>query len=193
MRKMVLLMLWVLLASLPSAEWAKIPDQTLFLQRLGAVFCEMTECKKAIVGAMEVGDKVLFFGDCVKEEVRLWSRFVSIKYSTPRSSGAGIARFARQMKKTRSANFTCPWPCGTWRCEMKRYARIHKVTKHHILPQSRGGNSDPANILYLPRFKHDAWHALFGLRTIDEAIGYLKELRERRQAVWRRPPVATGE
>jgi len=65
--------------------------------------------------------------------------------------------------------------------KMKRYNRKHKVTRHHILPRSRNGNDKPDNIWMLPREKHDSWHNLFGLRTIDEAISYLRELKERRK------------
>jgi hypothetical protein len=64
---------------------------------------------------------------------------------------------------------------------MKSYARRNKITRHHILPQSRGGGGTPDNIWMLPRYKHDAWHSLFGLRTIDEAIGFLKELKQRKK------------
>jgi hypothetical protein len=67
---------------------------------------------------------------------------------------------------------------------MKKYGRRHKITKHHILPVSRRGSNEPSNIWFLPREKHDAWHLLFGLRTIDEVIGFLKEVGQRRQAVY---------
>ena len=62
---------------------------------------------------------------------------------------------------------------------MKRYQRQHKITKHHILPRSRNGSDDRTNIIYLPRFKHDAWHDLFGLRDFDEAISLIREWKRR--------------
>jgi hypothetical protein len=62
---------------------------------------------------------------------------------------------------------------------MKRYNRRHKITRHHIIARARNGSDDPSNIWMLPREKHDAFHSLFGLRTIDEAIAYLKEIQRR--------------
>jgi len=64
---------------------------------------------------------------------------------------------------------------------MKRYRRKQKMTRHHLIPRVRGGDYSPQNILYLPREKHDAWHSLFGIFTLDEAIAYLREIK-RRQA-----------
>ena len=64
---------------------------------------------------------------------------------------------------------------------MKRYNRQTKVTKHHILPRCRNGSDDAKNIIYLPRYKHDAWHDLFGNRNFDEAISMLKEWKRRQE------------
>ncbi len=64
---------------------------------------------------------------------------------------------------------------------MRRYKRGQKITRHHLLPKARNGSDDPVNIIYLPREKHDAWHAIFELRTLDEAISLLKEWKRRQE------------
>jgi hypothetical protein len=45
--------------------------------------------------------------------------------------------------------------------------------RHHILPKNRGGGNEPENILLLKVNRHDAYHYLFGDRTIEEAIALL--------------------
>jgi len=50
----------------------------------------------------------------------------------------------------------------------------NKLTKHHIIPTSRGGkNLD--NISFVPRNQHEQYHNLFGNRKPDEIIDYLIE------------------
>ena len=58
---------------------------------------------------------------------------------------------------------------------MKKYKRRGFLTKHHILPRCRNGSDNPNNIIYLPEFRHQSYHDLFGLRTFSEAIELLKE------------------
>jgi hypothetical protein len=72
MRKIVLsILILVLLASVPLDKWRQIPDQTEFLRLLGVVYCEQAECKKSLVGVMEVGENALFFADCLPEQTDL--------------------------------------------------------------------------------------------------------------------------
>lgn len=40
--------------------------------------------------------------------------------------------------------------------------RQQRLTRHHRLPRSRGGNGLDDNISHVPNDKHTAWHALFG-------------------------------
>lgn len=45
--------------------------------------------------------------------------------------------------------------------------------RHHILPESRGGEGERKNLLLLKTYRHRAWHRLFGRRTLEEAIALL--------------------
>lgn len=51
------------------------------------------------------------------------------------------------------------------------------ITKHHILPRSRGGNGEnggESNIVRIPQRIHDAWHVVFGNMTAKEAIKFIE-------------------
>jgi len=66
------------------------------------------------------------------------------------------------------------------RREIKRQNRLRKLkrpTKHHLRPRCRNGNNDPANVLLLMNERHQAWHCLFGNRTLDEVIRVLQRIR----------------
>jgi len=68
---MVLLAVMVVLGKLSLTEWQNLP-QTEFLKYVGQVFCEQTNCKKALIGAIEIGDKVFITADCLdKNEIEL--------------------------------------------------------------------------------------------------------------------------
>ena len=73
MKKIFVLLLLVLLATLPLEKWEQIPDKTEFLKLLGAVYLENFECPsgKALIGALEKDGIVYFFGDCLAKEVQL--------------------------------------------------------------------------------------------------------------------------
>lgn len=71
MKKLVLLILLVLLARVPLDKWEAIPDKGEFLRLLGAVYCEQTDCKKALIGVIEKDGEALFFADCLPVEVAL--------------------------------------------------------------------------------------------------------------------------
>ena len=55
-----------------------------------------------------------------------------------------------------------------------------KLTRHHDINKSRGGRTRSKNIIILKQYKHQGWHALFGNKTLDEAIEVLKRLQQRR-------------
>ncbi len=40
-----------------------------------------------------------------------------------------------------------------------------KKERHHRKPKSIGGGSEPPNTIYVPDYKHRAWHTLFGNMT----------------------------
>ena len=67
-RFFVYLFLAVLLCKIPATEFNKIPDKDEFLRLLGQVFNEQTSCLKSVVGAMEIGNEIYFFGDCLIQE-----------------------------------------------------------------------------------------------------------------------------
>ncbi|MFZ2188951.1 MAG: hypothetical protein WAV73_05325 [Candidatus Moraniibacteriota bacterium] len=50
------------------------------------------------------------------------------------------------------------------------------MTRHHLLPTSRGGTTDQYNIATIPRRYHESWHIFFGNLTPEEAIQFLKTI-----------------
>lgn len=48
------------------------------------------------------------------------------------------------------------------------------LVHHHVIPTSRGGLNDPKNIITVPQKKHEAYHLLFGNKTIPEIVEYLQ-------------------
>ena len=48
--------------------------------------------------------------------------------------------------------------------------------KHHLTPKKRGGDNEPENILLIGAFKHQAWHILFGQKTLEEVIRLLQRV-----------------
>jgi len=73
MKKLFVLLVIVLLARVPLAEWQKVPDQMKFLAQLHQVFCEKEKCRKAKVSAVKIKEEVFFFFDCVEkpQEIKL--------------------------------------------------------------------------------------------------------------------------
>lgn len=54
-----------------------------------------------------------------------------------------------------------------------RKRKRSKLTKHHVIPRSRGGGGLENNIALVPRIPHETYHNLFGNRKPDEIIDYL--------------------
>jgi hypothetical protein len=50
-----------------------------------------------------------------------------------------------------------------------------KITRHHIIPTSRGGGTNPNNIAYVYSREHALYHQLFENRTPREIINYLSK------------------
>lgn len=58
---------------------------------------------------------------------------------------------------------------------LMRRRKHHKGrNRHHMLARSRGGNNHVSNLLLMHIERHAAWHKIFGLMTIEEAILLLK-------------------
>ena len=51
----------------------------------------------------------------------------------------------------------------------KNWKRKGRTNKHHIKARRRGGTKCAKNILILDEARHDAFHFLFGNRTLVEA------------------------
>ncbi len=67
---------------------------------------------------------------------------------------------------------------------------INQITKHHILPRSRGGNGNGDNILKITRRFHEAWHIVFGNMTPEEAIKFIEIIfwgtgGKKRKKIWK--------
>lgn len=61
---------------------------------------------------------------------------------------------------------------------MKRKRKMRRTTRHHLTPKSRNhSNSRPYNLLSLWWEKHQAWHVLFGNRTLEEIIEVLLRVK----------------
>ena len=49
-----------------------------------------------------------------------------------------------------------------------------KITKHHIVPSSKGGTNDSDNIAYIKQGLHSKYHDLFVNRTPEEILEFLE-------------------
>lgn len=53
------------------------------------------------------------------------------------------------------------------------------LSKHHLTPRSRRGDSQQSNLLVLKNTRHVLWHKTFGNRTLDECIGLMSYRTQR--------------
>ena len=51
----------------------------------------------------------------------------------------------------------------------------YKLTRHHIVPRSRGGTTRDSNLKMVPRDRHEKYHTLFSNRTPEEIVDYLNK------------------
>lgn len=51
-----------------------------------------------------------------------------------------------------------------------------KLTRHHRVPESRGGIRHPDNMLHIRDRKHQAFHVVFSNQTFVEQILYLRDM-----------------
>lgn len=70
-----------------------------------------------------------------------------------------------------------------WR---KRKKHLANRNLHHLVPRSRGGANDRQNLLLIDMDRHEAWHKLWGNRTIEEVLRLLTRVAEakRHQSRW---------
>ncbi len=62
-------------------------------------------------------------------------------------------------------------------------AKRGKKNRHHLKPKSRGGQNIPSNILNIEMKRHNAWHILWGNRTLDEVIALLQRLKQIKESI----------
>ena len=64
-----------------------------------------------------------------------------------------------------------------------------KLTRHHMLPSSRGEVAEVSNLTTIPKRYHESWHIFFGNLTPQEALQFIKvvflgEGRRERKRKW---------
>lgn len=64
----------------------------------------------------------------------------------------------------------------------RRYQRHLNRNRHHLVPRSRGGYDDLANLLLIDIECHQYWHKVFGNRTLEEVIELLLRVHRAKQA-----------
>lgn len=72
--------------------------------------------------------------------------------------------------------------------KQKKHPKRHSGrNRHHLIPVSRGGTNSDRNLLLIDIEKHEAWHRIFGLRTLSEVISILHRLdrMKKHQTIWR--------
>ena len=60
----------------------------------------------------------------------------------------------------------------------KEWERAGKFNRHHLTPRSRGGNNSHKNLLNMDISRHNAWHFLFGNKTLEEIIALLERMQK---------------
>ena len=55
-------------------------------------------------------------------------------------------------------------------------------TEHHLTPKERKGKKELSNLLSLDAYRHQAWHLLFGNKTLREIIELLERIEQIKQS-----------
>lgn len=66
------------------------------------------------------------------------------------------------------------------RCEHQFKKKAGFIDSHHLKP---GGSTIPSNLIALDVYRHDAWHLLFGNKSLNEIILLLNEVQKRKEAI----------
>lgn len=59
----------------------------------------------------------------------------------------------------------------------RRYAHKEGRNKHHLIPQCRGGPTADWNLLLMRLERHNEYHKIFGVNTLEETIALLVRLQ----------------
>lgn len=73
------------------------------------------------------------------------------------------------------------------KCAERKSQRL-QMTKHHLIPRSRGGDNSPENILLLEKGRHECFHCQWGNMTISEVIDFLLKCEARLLGHFRNMP-----
>ena len=60
----------------------------------------------------------------------------------------------------------------------REWVKEGKTSPHHLTPKSRGGSSTTSNLLNMDNRRHQAWHLIFGNKTLPEIINLLERVLE---------------
>lgn len=63
----------------------------------------------------------------------------------------------------------------------RKWQNCGRKNRHHIFAKSRGGTYAPSNIILWDITQHDAYHYLFGNRTLVEVAEWLMYIHEQKQ------------
>jgi len=53
--------------------------------------------------------------------------------------------------------------------------KLGKLTKHHLVPRSHGGDNKECNISYVPNKLHESWHFMFSNYTPTKIAQIINE------------------
>ena len=59
----------------------------------------------------------------------------------------------------------------------KRYNKKEGRNRHHLKPKCRGGKDQDWNLLLIKLERHNLWHKIFGVQTLEETINLLVRLQ----------------
>lgn len=82
-------------------------------------------------------------------------------------------------KKRKHGYYNQRYPDGK---HHKKWERSGHYNRHHDFAKSRGGTYDPQNIFVWDVSAHEAFHFLFGNRTLVEAAEWLKHIDAQNQS-----------
>ena len=60
----------------------------------------------------------------------------------------------------------------------KRKKHYEGRNRHHLVPLSRNGSNHLQNLLLIDMEKHEAWHKLWGTKTIEEVLRLLARVAQ---------------
>jgi len=90
--------------------------------------------------------------------------------------GRSMGNHAKQKRKKRRAKARSG--LQTPKRKPSELGKHRKRNRHHLIPKSRGGSKSKRNLLLMKIIRHNEWHKIFGLMTLDEVIELLIRVRD---------------